>query len=147
MSGDEWQTCDDPASMIAGLPTDTPERTLRLFATACCRRVWGLMPEDDCRRAVEAVERAADDPGAAPEADAAMEALQAGYHRVQGAEPGPRGAYLAATVAWFYDHFEAAQLTARSAAIAAAGATEGPRWEEERRAQAEILRGLVERPA
>ncbi|QDU18480.1 hypothetical protein [Urbifossiella limnaea] len=147
MSDDEWRTCEDPAALIAALPADTPERPLRLFAAACCRRVWGLMPEDDCRRAVEAVECAAEDPAAAPEADAALEALQAGYHRVQGAEPGPRGAYLAATVAWFHDPVEAAQLTARSAAIAAAGDTDGPRWEKERRAQAELLRRLVERPA
>lgn len=147
MSDDEWQASGDPAAMIAALPADTPERPLRFFAAACCRRVWDLMPAADCRTAVEAVEWAAVDPAAVPEADAAMERLQAGYERVQNLEPGPRGAYLAATVAWFHDPAEAAVLTAQAAAIAAAGDESGPRWEEERRAQADLLRTLVGRPA
>jgi len=36
------------------------DRKLRLFAAACCRRLWPLLNSDVCRPAVEAIERSAD---------------------------------------------------------------------------------------
>src|SRR5262245_11693800 len=36
------------------------ERKLHLYACACSRRIWDLLPDDQCRRAVELVERRAD---------------------------------------------------------------------------------------
>jgi hypothetical protein len=42
-------------------------RKLRLFACACLRRAWHLLPDDDFRRAVEETEREAEREGGTPE--------------------------------------------------------------------------------
>ena len=55
MTEGEWQTCDDPDPMVRALPVEHCQRELRLFATACVRRVWHLL-SDTCRTAVEASE-------------------------------------------------------------------------------------------
>ena len=51
---------------------------MRLFACACCRRIWHLL-DDPCRRAVEVSERYADRSASDGELDAAAE--QAGEQR------------------------------------------------------------------
>jgi hypothetical protein len=55
----EWQSCDDPCLMLDYIAIKTSDRKLRLFACACCRRVWGLL-KGEGRRAVEAAEGHAD---------------------------------------------------------------------------------------
>jgi hypothetical protein len=59
MTEGEWLRCADPLRMLQGLRCRVSERKLRLFACACCRRVWHLL-EPDYRTAVEAAERFAD---------------------------------------------------------------------------------------
>jgi len=56
----EWLTATDPAPLLAFLRGRTTVRKLRLFAVACCRRVWDLIPSGVARRAVEEAERYAD---------------------------------------------------------------------------------------
>src|SRR3954451_16776903 len=51
--------CTDFRLMLKALHGKASERKLRLFACACCRLVWHLLP-DLCHRLVEAVERYAD---------------------------------------------------------------------------------------
>src|SRR3954454_2443959 len=63
MTQNEWQDSADPLAMIAFLRSSggASDRKLRLFACACCRRlwhVWGDLPGE--RRAVEAAERFAE---------------------------------------------------------------------------------------
>jgi hypothetical protein len=59
MTEAEWLACDDPQTMVVFLGTDWRERTRkrRLFACACVRRIWHLLPDERSRDAVEAAER------------------------------------------------------------------------------------------
>jgi hypothetical protein len=56
----DWLTATDPAPMLEFLRGRAGERKLRLFAVACCRRVWELIPPGVARRAAEEAERYAD---------------------------------------------------------------------------------------
>jgi hypothetical protein len=60
MTPTEWQACKDPAAMLSYLGGRVSDRKLRLFACACCRRIWHLLPQPGSRLAVEAAERFAD---------------------------------------------------------------------------------------
>jgi hypothetical protein len=69
MTGEQWLGCPGPILMLeylreSGVPAE--DRKLRLFAAACCRRVWHLL-DADARAAVETSERFAD--GLADEAE------------------------------------------------------------------------------
>jgi hypothetical protein len=56
----DWSTSIDAPAMLVFLQSDpASDRKLRLFAAACCRRTWRLLP-DVSRRAVEVAERHAD---------------------------------------------------------------------------------------
>jgi hypothetical protein len=60
MTDAEWKQCIDPEPMLEFLRGRASERKLRLFAVACCRRVWDLMTEQTHRDTVEAAERHVD---------------------------------------------------------------------------------------
>jgi hypothetical protein len=81
--------------MLALLCGKVTERKLRLFACACCRRIWHLVNEQRCRRAVVMAERYADGSLSAAElkavADAAGEAQREAYDAtVEGVSVGAR---------------------------------------------------------
>jgi hypothetical protein len=71
-TGVEWLACTDPHLLLEGVHGRVSDRKLRLFAAACCRRVWGLLPSGRSRRAVEVCERHAD-------GEAADDDLRAAY--------------------------------------------------------------------
>jgi hypothetical protein len=60
MTEAEWLACTDPKSMLNFLSDKTKDRKLRLFACACCRRVWDLLMDERSRKGVETSERYAD---------------------------------------------------------------------------------------
>jgi hypothetical protein len=53
----EWLASADPAPLLSFPHSD---RKLRLFACACCRRIWHLLSDERCRAAVIVAERYAD---------------------------------------------------------------------------------------
>src|SRR4051812_21857562 len=60
MTEDEWLDSTDPTPMLEFLQGKVSERKLRLFAVACCRRAWHLLPAEDCRQLVDVAEQYAD---------------------------------------------------------------------------------------
>jgi hypothetical protein len=106
-----WLSCSDPTSMLNVLTGKVSERKLRLFACACCRHIWNLFPDDDCRAAIEIAEKYADGKATKKGAEKAAGAIDAAsssgeaavYSAValdgrpaQGASTAARGAVVAA---------------------------------------------------
>jgi hypothetical protein len=56
MTEAEWDACADPTAMLESLRGKASGRKLRLFAVACCRRIWDLLPHQANRDLVAAVE-------------------------------------------------------------------------------------------
>lgn len=60
MTESEWFTCIEPRDMLHFLRNKSTDRKVRLFACACCRRVWEVLSEPACHEAVEVAEAFAD---------------------------------------------------------------------------------------
>ncbi len=139
----EWSGLADPHEMLDLLREtgEASDRKLRLFACACCRRVWRLL-EGRSRRAVEVAEAFADDEAGPREmaeafADAgrAEEAVRVGTGTgTGGGSPGP-AAYAASAAAYAASDLTGLRTSAgyaQGAAFSAAGVTPEERATEER---------------
>jgi sugar phosphate isomerase/epimerase len=153
MTEADWLACDDPSDMLDFLGGSASERKLRLFATACCRAVWHLLPDKRSRRAVEVAERYADElAGERERATARTAALGPAAGRTRLVAPAAAwAAYWAASRNAAESTRSAAEAAAEAAAREAAHATaapadKAPAWDAAHAAalagQARLLRDL-----
>ncbi len=162
MTEAEWLSGGDPDQMVRALPADRHQRELRLFALACARRVWHLLPPES-RAAVEVAERFTDGRASIAELRAAGAAADrvAQTHWSGGRAPDARAyaesAALDASSEWPRTAANVLAATSCAAsAMACAAADPQPDGEYDRvydearaaelAAQAELLRGLVSGP-
>jgi hypothetical protein len=105
MSEDEWLGSADPQAMLSFLHDSgkLSERKARLFAVACCRRIWHLLGERPARGAVEVAERYADGAASPEELEAAALPLRwhPGTSLNKSAKNTDAAALWAAWGAWF----------------------------------------------
>jgi hypothetical protein len=149
----EWLNAIDPQELMRFVQASGTHngRRCRLFACACVRLIWGLLPHPACREAVEAAEEYAD--GAAG-AERLADALT-GLRSLPDRRGWRRSALNAALAVAFevpegYDWRRASSAAhaALDAAVQHAGPAEAMRAarREGERAQAALLRDIIGNP-
>jgi hypothetical protein len=79
MTEAEWLAADELWPMLLSLERSRTGRKLRLFAVACCRRIWPLIADPRCRSAVLVVEQFADDRATTNDLQAAEADIRAAW--------------------------------------------------------------------
>lgn len=129
MTETEWNACTDPEPMLEFLRGKPGERKPRLFAVACCRRVWHLLVHNSSQNAVEVAERFADGAATEHELEAAgQDAWEFTNHTVNNDERFfdlDEGALNASDVAAWATEWPAEPLRAAISAQRSLGASEG----------------------
>jgi hypothetical protein len=159
MTEAEWLACTVPDLMLPFIEEKVSDRKLRLFACACCRRIWPWMTDAASRQAVEVAERFAD--GGAPPTElqnADVDAWGAGLDPDGAALGAPGAASAAAAKAAGSVPASAAWSAAHAPALAAWAATTSDvgydGWvaardaarQKEQMAQADLLREIIGNP-
>src|SRR5262245_27670271 len=95
MTEAEWLGCTDPGPMLEWLRGKASDRKVRLFAVACCRRVWSSLEHEEFRDAVRKAESLADGLVDRTEMSKAHETARAIFVRLHGRDNGPGAALTA----------------------------------------------------
>ena len=139
LTAEQWDVWTDPKPMLDDCEGD---RKLRLFACACARRVWHLIPDKPFRGAVELAEEFAD---VGLRLDRKRKALKEKCEALA-RKPIWTPAAAAATNCLSTDAGGAAWNGAWAAAVAEAGTNEGPAFLAARAKQADLLREIFGNP-
>lgn len=99
MTETEWFDCSDVSAMLDFLPGKVSDRKLRLFATACCRRIWHRLSDMRSQNAIEVAEQYVD--GRRSE-KTRNEASHVAYALVDPREEPPLGEFGSAALAAFW---------------------------------------------
>lgn len=150
MTPEEWNAATDPTPMLEFLRGKASDRRLRLFAVACCRRIWHLLTGEQSRMAIELAERLADGLATNTDRRAAVEALERSRTRTTAEHDILRAAaYLAANQGSIRAASRVVAETGIPYFIAVPGdnSAQNPAWwrefESERTAQTGLLRDIV----
>src|SRR4030095_6753940 len=90
-----WLGLTDPQPMLEFLRRAASDRKVRLFAVACCRRVWSSLEHEEFREAVRKAELFADGVVDSDVMFQAYEKAHAIFVKLQGKDNGPGAALTA----------------------------------------------------
>jgi hypothetical protein len=81
MTEEEWRECSEPKKMLElCYGAKESDRKFRLFAVACCRRIWRLLPDERSRNGLLVTEMFVDNRATAMEfRDAGVASCHAYY--------------------------------------------------------------------
>jgi hypothetical protein len=96
MTEAEWLECISPELMLSHLGDRASLRKKRLFACACVRRIWSLLPDKRLRRAIRRAERFADGQATEEEMQSARRVATLLRGELEGMERRPNWMALAA---------------------------------------------------
>jgi hypothetical protein len=145
-SEEQWLASPDPLPMLMFMRGKGSVRKHCLFQAACCRRIWHFLRDDCTRKAVEVLERFADDETLAEELSSANADLQPILdRRIKKCFYDAAWAVHWATIQPAEDDATASEDAANAMA---AGVRKGraKARAEERMAQAALLRDIVGNP-
>ena len=95
MTEAEWLACTNPQPMLEFLRRKASDRKVRLFAVACCQRVWSSLEHQEFRDAVRKAESFADGLVDRDEMLQAHEKACAIFGKLHGKDNGPGAALTA----------------------------------------------------
>jgi hypothetical protein len=78
----EWLECNHPQKMLEFLRGKASDRKFRLFAVACCRRIWHLLDDERGQHVVEMTEQYEEAAASDEEMDEAAEAADDASERI-----------------------------------------------------------------